>query len=122
MPRRRQRVHNNTFADGGRKPTGEGGTLFATLLGTPVPDMVWDGVRKPGGPKDGERPVVFQNNGTATFANLNWDVLGPQLAAAKNPQEGLQKVLAHRDKVVSDLEPYTGARKPLPGVKLPGEP
>ena len=85
-------------------------------------NTVWDGVRKPGGPKDGERPVVFQNNGAATFANLNWDVLGPQLAAAKDPQEGLQKVLAHRDKVVRDLQPYTGALKPLPEVKLPGEP
>ena len=84
--------------------------------------MVWDGVCKPGGPKDGEQPIVFQNNGTATFANLNWELLGSQLAAVKSPQEGLQKVLAHRGKVISALKPYTGVRKPLPEVKLPGEP
>lgn len=113
-------VHDNTFADGGRKPAGERGMLYAALLGTPVPDMVWDGVRKPGGPKGGERPVVFRDNGAATFADLKWDVLGPQLSAAKTPQEGLQKVLAHRGKVVSDLKPYTGELKSLPEVKLPG--
>lgn len=114
-------VHDNTFADGGRKPAGELGTLYATLLGMPVPDMVWDGVQKPSGAKDGERQVAFQNNGTATFANMNWDILGPQLAAAKNPQESLRIVIAHRVKVINDLKPYTGALKSLPEVKLPGE-
>ncbi|MFO0844260.1 MAG: hypothetical protein U0797_18000 [Gemmataceae bacterium] len=36
---------------------------------------------------------MFQNNGGATFANLNWASLGPQLAAAKT-KEDFQKAIA----------------------------
>jgi parallel beta-helix repeat protein len=118
-------VHDNTFADGGRKPTGERGALFATLLGTPVPDMVWDGMVHPARLQDGrpppEQPVVFRNNGGATFANLNWGLLSSQLASAKGKEEGLQKILAHREKVGRDVKPYTGELKPLREVRLPGD-
>jgi parallel beta-helix repeat protein len=113
-------VHDNTFADGGKKPAGERGEMFAGLLGTPIPDMIWDGVvradRKPG---PGQR-VVFRNNGSATFANLNWGLLGPRLDGAKSRAEGVKAILAHRPKVDRDLKPYTGELKPLPEVKLSG--
>src|SRR5262249_43053291 len=48
-------VHDNTFADGGTKPAGERGQLFAALLGTPIPDIVWDGVTKDGKLTPGDR-------------------------------------------------------------------
>jgi parallel beta-helix repeat protein len=117
-------IHDNTFADGGRKPTGPRGELFGALLGTPVPDMVWDGVMNRGKFKDGTPPpaqrVVFRNNGEATFANLNWEVLGPRMAAAKSNKERLEAIAAHREKVGRDLKAHTGELKPLPEVKLPG--
>lgn len=113
-------VHDNAFADGGQKPAGERGELFAGLLGSPLPDMVWDGIV----PKDAkpvpERRVLFQNNGGATFANLNWASLGPRLAAAKSKEDFAKAIAAHRNKVGRDLKPYTGGLKPLPEVKLPG--
>src|SRR5262249_3226110 len=117
-------VHDNAFADGGTKPAGERGQLFAALLGTPIPDIIWDGVVNPALLKDGkpapENRIVFKNNGNATFANLNWSILGPELTAAKTKEDGLKKVLAHGGRVDGDGTAYRGELKPLPEVKLPG--
>ncbi len=117
-------VHDNTFGDGGAKPAGERGQLFAALLGTPIPDIVWDGVVNPSLLKDGkptpENRIVFKNNGKATFANLQWAILGPELASAKTQAKGLKKMLEHRAKVDRDVTAYTGELKPLPEVKVPG--
>lgn len=117
-------VHDNVFADGGTKPTGPRGQVFAALLGTPIPDIVWDGIVNPAKLKDGkpveENRIVFQNNGAATFANLNWGLLGPRLAEAKGEAESLKLILGHREKVQRDVKPYTGALKPLAEIKLPG--
>jgi len=38
-------IHNNIFGKSGQKPdTGEFGTIVHETVGTPVPDIVWDGV------------------------------------------------------------------------------
>lgn len=38
-------IHNNVFRNGGTEPdTGEFGTLVKDITGTPVPDIIWDGV------------------------------------------------------------------------------
>jgi hypothetical protein len=113
-------VHDNTFADGGKKPAGPRGELFAALLGTPIPDMVWDGVVPGEGKPRPERRVVFRDNGGATFVNLNWGSLGPRLAGAKSKEERQKAIVAHRGKLGRDLEPHTGALEPLPEVKLSG--
>ncbi len=117
-------VHDNTFADGGKKPGGPRGEMFAALLGTPVPDMVWDGVVNRARFKDSQPPpaqrVVFHNNKGAAFANLNWELLGPKLAAAKSKEEALEKIAAHREHVGRDVKAHTGELKPLPEVKWPG--
>lgn len=114
-------VHDNTFAEGGKKPTGERGELFGALLGIPVPDILWDGVVDPARHKEGELPpVVFRNNGSATFANLNWGVLAPRLGNAKSKEEALKQIRAHQGKVSRDLKPYLGERKRLPEVTLSG--
>ena len=117
-------IHDNTFAEGGTKPKGPRGELFGALLGTPVPDIVWDGVVNRARFKDANPPasqrVVFQNNGTATFANLNWETLGTKLAAAKKPDDVAAALAAHRDKVGRDIKLYTGELPALPEVKWPG--
>ena len=117
-------VHDNSFADGGKKPTGERGQLHALLVGTPMPDIIWDGVVNPSLLKNGkpapENRIVFKNNGNATFANLNWGTLGPALAAAKSKEDGLKALLTHKPNVERDITPYTGELKPLPAIQLPG--
>ena len=37
-------VHGNTYGEGGGAPDGEVGKLISDISGTPVPDIVWDGV------------------------------------------------------------------------------
>lgn len=37
-------VHGNTYGEGGGTPDGEVGKIISDISGTPVPDIVWDGV------------------------------------------------------------------------------
>lgn len=37
-------IHHNTVGDGGKKPGGRGGSNIAKMAGTPIPDLVWDGI------------------------------------------------------------------------------
>jgi parallel beta-helix repeat protein len=37
-------VHGNTYGDGGSAPDGDVGKTISDVSGTPVPDIVWDGV------------------------------------------------------------------------------
>ncbi len=37
-------VHGNTYGEGGNAPDGEVGKTISDVSGTPVPDIVWDGV------------------------------------------------------------------------------
>lgn len=39
-------VHGNTYGDGGFAPDGEVGKTISDVSGTPVPDIVWDGVTR----------------------------------------------------------------------------
>lgn len=39
-------VHDNTYGEGGNAPDGEVGETITNVSGTPVPDIVWDGVTR----------------------------------------------------------------------------
>ena len=39
-------VHHNTYGEGGNAPDGEVGDTISKYSGTPVPDIVWDGVTR----------------------------------------------------------------------------
>ena len=39
-------VHDNEYGEGGGAPSGEVGKIISDLSGTPVPDIVWDGVTR----------------------------------------------------------------------------
>jgi parallel beta-helix repeat protein len=39
-------VHGNTYGEGGTAPDGEVGKTISDVSGTPVPDIVWDGVTR----------------------------------------------------------------------------
>jgi parallel beta-helix repeat protein len=105
-------IHDNTFANGGQKPGGARGPLLAALLGTPLPDIIYDGIVNPARVVDGKLPpefgVYFANNGAATFANLHWDRLDPKDPAGS------------RARVTRDLKAHQGELPPLPAVVLRG--
>lgn len=104
-------VHDNTFTGCGVKPAGERGQMMAGLLGTPLPDIIYDGVVNPAKLKDGHLPaelgVYVKNNGSATFANLHWDKFNPKDLAGS-------KARVERNAGVNEGELAT-----LPQVQLP---
>jgi hypothetical protein len=109
-------VHDNTFSGGGDKPGGARGQLLVGLLGTPIPDILYDGIHNPTKLVNGKVPanlgVYLKNNiktnGAVTFANLHWDTLDPA-----DP-------VGSRAKVERDLKAYEGELPALPPVTLPG--
>lgn len=113
-------IHDNTFANGGTKPAGEFGQLFQMLLGTPVPDIIYDGIVDPRKLSKGQLPpelrLYVKNNGKATFANLLWGELGE--LDPKKPLQSLGKLALHRSKVSRDVQPFEGELPPLPPVTL----
>ena len=105
-------VHDNMFSGGGNKPSGERGHMLASLLGTPMPDIVYDGIINPAKLENGKLPpnqgLYLKNNGNATFANLHWNTLDPK------DEKG------NKAKIKRDIKPYEGELPPLPPVTLPG--
>lgn len=99
-------IHSNRFEGGGDKPSGEFGSSLALVLGTPFPDIIYDGVIDENKLVDGELPpelrVYIENNGEATFANFNY-----------------QTVFTSPN-VERDLAPYAGGLPPLAQIELPG--
>ena len=105
-------IHGNRFSGGGSNPQGEIGRLLAALVGTPVPDMVWDGavnMEKVRGRAHGpESRVWIKNNGGAGFANVHYTEVDPQ------------KLAVAQKKVERDLAAHDGELPALPAVVLPG--
>jgi parallel beta-helix repeat protein len=71
-------IHHNQFSAGGDKPDNDGGKLMAAILGSPLPDIVWDGVVSEANLVDGKLPQELgisihdntKEDGEVTFANL----------------------------------------------------
>ena len=71
-------IHHNKFSAGGDKPDNDGGRLMAAILGTPLPDIIWDGVVNEEKRVDGALPVALgisihdntKEDGEVTFGNL----------------------------------------------------
>ncbi|MGE0500893.1 MAG: parallel beta-helix domain-containing protein [Rhizobiaceae bacterium] len=103
-------VHGNSYGEGGGAPDGEVGKTIADVSGTPVPDIVWDGVTTIpeyfSWTSTENRVYIDEAEGT-TFVNLKmisqlllpwgwWpdtDIAGhkgslPEPAAVKLPQDG----------------------------------
>lgn len=70
----RVHVHHNSFGDAGTKPDGDFGMMLSKALGTPIPDIVWDGrttfLERIFGIDESTRMSVH-DNGDATFANAD---------------------------------------------------
>lgn len=66
-------IHGNTYGEGGYEPDGEVGKIITDVSGTPVPDIVWDGVTRI--PEyfswvNAEDKIYIDEAEGTTFANL----------------------------------------------------
>ena len=100
-------VHGNTYGEGGSAPDGEVGKIISDVSGTPVPDIVWDGVTRI--PEyfswvaDEDKVYIDEAEGT-TFANLKMIS---------------QMLLPWSTSPDTDIAGYKGSLPELPPVKLP---
>ncbi|MFO0889976.1 MAG: parallel beta-helix domain-containing protein [Isosphaeraceae bacterium] len=112
-------VHHNRFKGNGGKPDGALGQLVAQVVGSPLPDMLYDGMINPAKAKDGVLPkelaIHIRDNGEATFANFD----APGLRAA-TPAGSAAAGAGKGPKVVRDLKQYAGELPPLAPVVIEG--
>jgi parallel beta-helix repeat protein len=110
-------VHDNRFSGNGNKPSGAIGELLAKVLGTPLPDILYDGVIDPKKQKGGKLPeslaLRIRDNGKAGFANF--DVL-----ALKESAAGKGNGIGKAPNIVRDLKAYEGALPALEAVSIDG--
>jgi hypothetical protein len=97
-------IHNNVFGAGMEPPTGDVGLALAKAVGSPLPDIMWDGAVDAKKLVDGKLPaeygIYIENNGAATFANFDFpkSVLTPEQAT-------IQRDLAAHKGSLPRLEP-----------------
>jgi len=60
-------IHDNVISGGGHKPAGRAADL-ASILGSPVPSIIYDGVMRP---KSADAKICIKNNGDATFVDYD---------------------------------------------------
>jgi parallel beta-helix repeat protein len=106
-------IHDNRFKSNGRQPSGALGQLVGNVVGSPLPDIVYDGMVNPqkfsGGSVPAELGIHIRNNGDATFANFDLAALGTGGAGSgKKPN------------VVRDLKLYAGELPALEPVTIEG--
>jgi parallel beta-helix repeat protein len=111
-------VHDNRFASNGDKPAGPMGEMLAAALGTPLPDILYDGVADPRKQVDGKLPdalaIRIRNNGKAGFANFD----APALKASNARGAADKKPPAPQ--IVRDLKAYDGELPTLEPVAIKG--
>lgn len=105
-------VHDNHFKSNGSKPSGAIGQLVSKVVGSPLPDILYDGMVNPqkvsGESLPPELAIRIHNNGDAGFANFDLAALGPHQPAGKAP------------KIVRDLKLYAGKLPSLTPVVIEG--
>ena len=106
-------IHHNSFGESGSAPAGDSGMLVAAATGTPIPDIVWDGVANPERVVDGRlvgeaRIVVHDNRkdgGEVSFADIGG------LAGLADPSQA---------EVNRDIAAFAGELPPVKAVVLSG--
>ncbi len=106
-------VHDNKFVNNGEAPAGELATILGKILGTPFPDIMYDGMQDPKKLVDGNLPEAqrlrLRNNGDADFANFDGGAFTPaNVFANKKPN------------VVRDVAAYEGELSSLSPVSIAG--
>ena len=103
-------IHDNRISGGGKEPSGEFGNVLGQALGTPLPDILFDGAIDPSSLVDGRLPKSKQssiiNNGEATFVNFKLLDMSPE-----NIKEG-------KYKPSRNLSPYAIRRPSIAETRL----
>jgi len=106
-------VHDNAFSANGGKPAGSLGEMLAKVLGTPLPDILYDGIIDPGTQASGNRPAEqalrIRHNGNAGFANFDAAALKALAAGNGKPPN-----------IIRDIKVYDGEQPPLAPVSIEG--
>jgi parallel beta-helix repeat protein len=82
-------IYDNTFKPGMEAPTSEVGMALANAVGSPLPDIMWDGAVDSKKFVDDALPpelgIYIEDNGDATFANFDFpkSVLMPEQATIR---------------------------------------
>ena len=103
-------IHDNRVSDGGNQPSGQISEILMPALGTPLPDIIFDGAVNPKHFVNGEIPrarrMSITNNGRATFANVKLGEFSPEKLRDGRYQPSL------------DVSPYDHTLPSLPAVAL----
>jgi len=104
-------IHGNKFTGNGRKPEGNLPTMLGKFLGTPLPDILFDGIVDPKKKAEPGKPIglSIRESDTVTFANFDASALSPEaMKAGKTPS------------VARDLKAYAGEIPALGAVTIEG--
>jgi parallel beta-helix repeat protein len=111
-------VHDNHFAANGDRPSGALGRLVSSAIGSPLPDILYDGSVDPAKAVNGALPenlaIRISDNGNAGFANFNAASLLDSAAAPASDERTTKPAIAR------SLKPYGGKVSPLAPVSIEG--
>jgi len=104
-------IHNNDIGSGGTAPDNNSGEMVAAMVGTPIPDIVWDGMVNPEwvddeGNLNPERGIFINEDEDVTFVNLNLTAMMAGEGAAAEPQY--------------DVSKHKGTLPPIKPITIPG--
>ncbi|WP_417384339.1 parallel beta-helix domain-containing protein [Gimesia sp.] len=103
-------IHDNKIEGGGNDPDGEMGLVLKSIVGTPLPEIVYDGLIDSRKLVDGKMPpeksLRLSNNGEVRFLNIDFGNLNPvNIATGKYKPE-------------TDATAFTGTLAALKPVQL----
>src|SRR5262249_47394426 len=111
---------NTPSRPNGDRPAGPMGELLVAALGTPLPDILYDGVADPKKLVDGKLPdalaIRIRNNGKAGFANFD----APALKASAAPGAADKDKKPPAPKIVRDPKAYDAELPALEPVSIEG--
>ena len=98
-------IHDNRFSGNGTNPTGALGGMLGKVLGTPLPDILYDGVADPGKQVDGKLPAALgvhvRDNGGAGFVNFDFPALTASAAGTTGKPSPISSATSRRTKARS---------------------
>jgi parallel beta-helix repeat protein len=110
-------VHDNHFASNGEKPAGTIGLLVSKALGSPLPDILYDGITDPkkmvGNSLPENLAIHIRDNADADFANFDATSLMESAVSSSTKGQSPKK-----PNIIRDLKQYDGRVRALDPVSI----